>query len=385
MKKKIAIFINSISAGGAERVASLLLEDIKNDFDIYLILLTNNIEYNLPEGQKIFCFNQPIEENNIIKILKLPYLAYRYKNFCKKNAIETSFSFLKRANYINCLARLWGMENKIIVSERTYLSEYLKSLGNTGRILGKFLTMKLYPKADCVVSNSLLTQIDLQENFKIKTKCKVINNPLHLNTALQLSKAPVDDELFTSFTFIHVGGLRPEKNHTLLIEAFFKIKHLNCKLLLLGKGGCEIKLRHKVKELDIESQVIFLGFDNNPFKYLANANCFVLSSDYEGFPNSIQEALSCGLPVISTDCKAGPREILAPDSNIRSAITDNIEIAKYGILVPVNNATLLAKAMDLIYHDNILLNNLKLSALERAKDFDTAIIINEFKQVLTST
>ena len=213
MNKKISIFINSITAGGAERVASLLLEYLKNDFDIYLVLLSNNIEYNLPEGQKIFCLNQPMEENNIIKILKLPFLAYRYKRFCKKNNIETSFSFLKRSNYINCLSKAFGSKSKIVVSERTYLSAYLKSLGNTGKLLGKFLTINLYPKADRVISNSLLTQIDLQESYNIKTKCSVINNPINLIVAAELGKVYVDPSLFETFTFIHVGGLRPEKNH----------------------------------------------------------------------------------------------------------------------------------------------------------------------------
>ncbi len=383
MKKKIAIFINSITAGGAERVASLLLEYLKNDFDIYLVLLSNNIEYHLPEGQKIFCLQQPIKENNILKILKLPILAYRYKQFCRKNNIETSFSFLKRANYINCISKMLGSKSQIIVSERTYLTEYLKSLGNTGNFLGRLLTMNLYPKADRVISNSIMTQIDLQENYKIKTKCLVINNPVNLQTAQELGKVQVEEELFNTFTFIHVGGLRPEKNHSVLIDAFFKIKDLPVKLLLLGKGEHEISLRQKVKELDIESKIIFLGFDNNPFKYLSRANCFVLSSDYEGFPNSIQEALASGLPVISTDCKAGPREILSPETDVKKIIKNEIEIAEYGILVPVNNATLLAGAMELIYRNHNLLNSFKNKARNRAKDFDTGVIIKQFKEILS--
>ena len=72
MKKKISIFINSIAAGGAERVVSLLLNELKTDLDIYLVLLNKKIEYDIPDGQKIFCLNQPDKENGIIKIIKLP-------------------------------------------------------------------------------------------------------------------------------------------------------------------------------------------------------------------------------------------------------------------------------------------------------------------------
>src|SRR6478752_6299296 len=108
MKLKIAIFINSITAGGAERVVSLLLQHLGKDFDIHLVLLHNKIEYALPADKKIFCFNQTENENPLITICKLPLLAYRYKKFCNTNKIDKSFSFLKRANYINCLSRVLG-------------------------------------------------------------------------------------------------------------------------------------------------------------------------------------------------------------------------------------------------------------------------------------
>ena len=83
---RISILINSITAGGAERVVSLLLEELKNDLDIHLVLLSNVKEYRLPEGQKIFCLDQPVGGNGLLKLLKLPILAMRYKKYCRKNA-----------------------------------------------------------------------------------------------------------------------------------------------------------------------------------------------------------------------------------------------------------------------------------------------------------
>jgi N-acetylgalactosamine-N,N'-diacetylbacillosaminyl-diphospho-undecaprenol 4-alpha-N-acetylgalactosaminyltransferase len=387
MKSKIAIFINSVTVGGAERVVSLLLKELKNDLDIYLVLLSDKIEYDLPDDQKIFCFHQPEnDENPILKICKLPLLAYRYKKFCQKNNIGISFSFLKRPNYINCLSRMFGSTSTVIISERSHLTGYLKSLDTSERVLGEFLTRQLYPKADLIVPNSLLTQIDLQESFHIHTRYRVINNPIDLKTILKMKFAKVENCLFEAFTFIHVGVFRREKNHDMLIEAFNMLQDLNCKLLLLGKGlgkgEEEARVKQKVQQMNLQSRVIFLGFDNNPFKYLSKSDCFVLSSDFEGFPNSVLEALACNLPVISTDCKSGPREILAPGTNIRLNIKDDLELAQYGVLVPVNNAEILAKAMRHIYKDKELAAHYRSTAMVRASYYDSSRVINDFKEIL---
>src|SRR5437588_11157 len=161
MEKKISIFINSITFGGAERVVSLLLPELRNSFDTWLVLLQKNIEYDLPADQKIFCLDQPEKQNGLVKLVKLPFLAYRYKKFCMKNKIEVSLSFLKRANYINCLSGMFGSKSRIIISERTYLSYYLKFLGKAGKTSSRFLTRWLYNKADLIVTNSVLISDDL--------------------------------------------------------------------------------------------------------------------------------------------------------------------------------------------------------------------------------
>ena len=281
---------------------------------------------------------------------------------------------------------MFGSTSTVIISERSFLTGYLKSLDTSGRVLGKFLTRQLYPKADLIVPNSLLTQIDMQESFHIHTRYRVINNPIDLKTIHKMQFSKVDEGLFETFTFIHVGVFRPEKNHDMLIEAFNMLQDLNCKLLLLGKGlgkgEEEARVKQKVQQMNLQSRVIFLGFDNNPFKYLSKSDCFVLSSDFEGFPNSLLEALACNLPVISTDCKSGPREILAPGTNIRLNIKDDFELAEYGVLVPVNNVEILAKAMRHLYIDKELTAHYRSTSLVRASYYDSPRVINDFKEIL---
>jgi N-acetylgalactosamine-N,N'-diacetylbacillosaminyl-diphospho-undecaprenol 4-alpha-N-acetylgalactosaminyltransferase len=385
MKKKIAILINSIQGGGAERAAVQLLHELKNDFEFHLVMLTDIIEYELPAGQKIICFDQPGNQNIIIKFLTLPLYAYRYKKYCRKHGIEKSLSFLTRSHYINSLSKLFGSRSEIILSEQAHVSTYLKSLGKFNEAVSKFLTKKLYAKADLIITNAELIKTDLQKEFHIDTRFSVVHNPLNLTKIARLSAEEVPADYFDTFTFINIGSFRPQKNHALLIDAFDKIRHLDCRLLLLGKEGKnQAATYQKVKELGLRDRIIFAGFDINPFKFLSRANCFVLSSDFEGFPNVLQEALACKLPVISTDCKSGPREILASGTDIEHTATKDIEIAEFGILVPIKNEELLAKAMTLMYTDTTLREAFKEKGFERAKAFDTPHIISRFREILDS-
>jgi len=382
MRKKIFILINTLGTGGAERVVSLLIHNWKGRYDITLVLLTDLIEYDLPKNISIVCLNQPFRANGFLTTIKLPLLAWRYKNLCRKNNADVSLSFLKRPNYINCLSKLYGNKAKIIISERSYFSEFLKTLSPLQKKLSIFLTTKLYPHADLIITNSQLIKIDLEKNFNIHSQYRVIHNPMNLALMNRLSKVEVDFPFDSSFNFINVGAFRKEKNQETLIEAFNKIKHLNVRLFFLGHRFLKEHLKAKVKEMQLESQIIFLGFDTNPFKYFSKSDCFVLSSDFEGFPNALVEAMACGLPVISTDCRSGPREILAPLTNPEVNIKYHIEIAKYGILVPVKNAQLLAEAMELMVKDKELHERMKQKAKERSMDFECGKIIREFAEAI---
>jgi N-acetylgalactosamine-N,N'-diacetylbacillosaminyl-diphospho-undecaprenol 4-alpha-N-acetylgalactosaminyltransferase len=381
--KKVFILITSLGTGGAERVVSLLIDKWKNTHDVTLVLFTNLIEYDLPKNIRVISLNQPFMTNGIYTTLQIPLLSWKYYKLCKKHGVDISLSFLKRPNYVNCLSKIFGSKSKAIICERSYFSEYLKTLPTLQKKISIFLTQKLYPFADLIVTNSKIMQTDLENNFNIESDYKIINNPVNLCLINKLSEEKVSLPKQDSFNFINVGAFRKEKNQAVLIDAFYKIKHLDVKLYFLGHRYLKEALKAKVKELQLESQVIFLEFDTNPFKYFAKSDCFVLSSDFEGFPNTLLEALACGLPVISTDCLSGPREILAPQTGSATQVTDHIEIAEYGILVPVNNALYLAEAMEKVIEDKELRERMKTNSKKRAADFDASKIMAEFDRILS--
>jgi N-acetylgalactosamine-N,N'-diacetylbacillosaminyl-diphospho-undecaprenol 4-alpha-N-acetylgalactosaminyltransferase len=378
IKPKLLISINTLQSGGAERVVSLLLEHLRNDFEIHLALYTNIIDYSIPSEIKILDLKQPLQQNKLIRFLKMPGQSYKVYRYCKKNSINISVAFLYRPCYINALMKsIWHYKGKVIMCERTHQTTMQQSHSVIYRMFSKFMVMFSYKRADLVLANSYAMQTDLIENFKIRTPVKVIYNPIDLNF-IRTHTNETTSFVFEKdvFYFINVGGFRKEKNHLLLLQAFFIMKNLPCKLLIVGGGVMEDDLKQKVSDFGMRDKVVFCGWENNPFKYVHRSDCFVLSSDVEGFPNVLIEALACGKAVISTDCSSGPRELLAPATDLHHRAINNFEIGEYGILTPVNDVIALAAAMKKMYEDGALRKQFENKAKARAQQFD----VDEIKQ-----
>jgi len=380
-KKRLSILIYSLAGGGAERVVSILLNELKDRYDIRLVLMRDKIEYNIPIDIPIELLdNSNPYEKGIIKFLKLPYLGWKYKKFCQKNAIDVSLSFMNRPNYINIFAKLFGIKSKVIISERVSPLQEYKTEGLKDRI-SKFLIRYLYPKADLIIPNSKGIEIDLRDNFNIKENTKVINNPIDIDKVVKKQKEFIDIEL-KRFSFITVGRLQRQKNHRLLIDS---LKDVDANLYIIGEGELREELEKQIEELELKNRVFLLGFKNNPYKYLSKADTFIFSSNYEGFPNAILEALACGLPIISSDCKSGPREILAPNSDVSFQLDkDNLELSEYGILTTINSKRSLVEAMNLLINNEKLRDSYNKKARLRANYFNKTKIITEFLKIIDS-
>ena len=371
--KKIVFLINSLESGGAERVVSNLLNNLVDKNDCYLILIHDYKFYNIDSRVKIITLNESKELSGITKLLRLPILAYKLSKIIKKYEFDRIVSFLTRSNYINVLSNIF-IKHKTIINERAMPSLQYQ-YGLNGKI-NRFLIKYLYPKSDLCLSNSYGNMMDLKNKFKV-INLDYIHNPFNIEMIEKMSKEEIEIKK-KRFTFVTVGRLDKGKNHKLIIDA---IRDIDADLWIIGDGELKEEIEEYIRVQKLENKVYLLGKKENPFSYISKADCFVFASNHEGFPNVLIEALACELPIISTDCKSGPREILAPNSDVSFQLKDKIELTEYGILTPIKNVDKLQETMSLIISDESLRKNYQDKAKHRANDFRIGKIIKEYEKV----
>lgn len=368
--KKIAIFTISLRGGGAERIVSELIRAGADKFEIHVILLDMELVYDLPESDNIIYHALPkASKSKYLNVLQSLSMAKHLKRYLEANNIETLLSVLVRPNLMACIARKIGWKGKLIISERVDTLAYYQSI-KFGRVMIT-LVKRLYNTADHVITISHGIGNSLR-SLGIEN-CQTIHNPIRLTDQKGKYRKNPDP-----FTFICIARLEPQKNFPLLLQAVAKMDNKDIKLIILGSGHLLEALEAQTKELGITDRVEWAGFQPDIGSYLKNADCSVLSSDYEGFGNVIIEAMAYSVPVVSTDCPHGPREILAPDTDFMKKTKSGYETAKYGLLTAVGDADGLAQAMDVISTDKKLRKSYVDKARGRAEDFDVKTVSEKY-------
>lgn len=396
MEKKVLIVIHNLGiGGGAERIAAGVASGLKEKGNNVTLLTFYDIKDKYEYTGKTICLHEKEYLNPISKIYKLIRRAKIIKKICKENEIDTVISFMETANFPVILSKiLFKNKSKIVVSIRVNPLAKNKDY--------RYFIKKLYPKSDLVVTLSRGVEYILNVKFNIKNT-KTIYNLQNVEKFVDQGRKKIVEKKHLniyddSFVFITVGRLTEQKAQWNLIRAFKKVS-LECKkarLIILGSGPLKSKLKELVIKLDLQNKVFLLGVVDNVFPYLKKANCFVLTSNYEGFGNVLTEALSQNLPVISTDCVAGPREILCPELEIDQKITYP-HFGKYGVLVkPIQDDNIFYSIKEKPLTDeeeklsNLMIEFLKdekiqekyKNGLERSKDFDKNKIIDEWISVI---
>lgn len=393
---KVFFLIGTLSSGGAERVVSNISLSLSNKIEKEIIMFGNNFRIDYPYDGKLLYLDNIQQSNILNKIYALMYRTNKIKKIKKRESNAVFISFLEYPNLMNALTKNYG---KTIVSVRNHMST--KHKRGIKAFLWNSIIKLLYGKTDKIIVVSEEIKRDLTSNYGInESKIKVIYNSYPIQKIKQLSQDEIEDEyknIFNYPTVITAGRLNKQKGHWHLIRSFKKVKKAipDAKLVILGEGELFETLKKLSQELDINKDVHFLGFQKNPFKFIAKSKLFVLSSLHEGFPNAMAEAMACGIPILSTDCLSGPREILAPDEFNKKNIEYNINYERYGILVPVcdgvryNSKDPLTKEEEImaeyiieLLQDESLWAHFSKKSLIRIQDFDIKNMIKEWENII---
>ncbi len=354
-KKKIFFVLPSLTSGGAERVVSILSNSLSGmDYDVSIIVFNDkdkayeiDNEVNIILAGKGISYNQRL--NTIFKLVDLRSIIKLYPG-----AIVIPFhdSCLKYA-----IAATKGLNAKVIACERNDPYHLYPTQKSAEKI------RHLYRKSDACVFQTK----DARDFFNIKNskKCYIIQNP-------------VTQPYYTwegnikSGRLISVCRLSAQKNIYMAIDAVKKaLKKGNLKLSyhIYGQGELLGELEDYVKREGMCDYVSFMGTTKNVQKELSTHSVFVLSSDYEGISNAMLEALSVGMPVISTDCPIG---------GARETITDGVN----GILVPVGDSDALAESIIRLLSDERLAKEIGANAREIIDDNSVEAISQQWVNVI---
>jgi glycosyltransferase involved in cell wall biosynthesis len=252
---------------------------------------------------------------------------------------ERPDAMLSALNYTN-IAALWARRiaktpTRLVVSERNTLTHRARVRRRNLELPA--LAGAFYPWADAIAAVSDGVADDLSEASGIpRDQITTTYNPVVGPEIRELAALPLEDPWFGDAqvpVVLAAGKLRQQKGFDVLLDAFASLRaRRKARLVVLGEGELRRALLRRARRLGVAEDVAFPGFVENPFRYMAAASVFVLSSRWEGLPGVLIQAMACGCPVVSTDCPSGPREILAD--------------GRYGELAPVDDPEALASAME---------------------------------------
>lgn len=323
----ISVLLPDLRPGGAERMHVQLAEQwLKPGYRVEFVLLRKIGELlaSLPSGATVTALD-----------------ADRMRD-----ALRPLVRYLRKVQPDVLLAAMWplsvlapfaaraaGYCGRVVVSEHSPLSLAYADRGYAHRLAMRGSMRMAYPLADACIAVSAGVADDLSTLSGLpRSRFEVIQNPAARCAGVEFLPRPVVLEGVAVPLILAVGTLKKVKRHDLLIDAFSRMPaELGATLCILGEGQERETLERQVAARGLSGRVLLPGYAADTAPWYAHADLFVLSSDYEGFGNVIVEAMEYGLPIVSTDCPAGPAEILCG--------------GEYGRLVPVGNAAALAQAM----------------------------------------
>lgn len=345
--KSIAFIIIELQNGGAERVVANIANEYSTRKDCFFYLITGK------KQAQDYPLNKQVNRQCILSG-KLVEDAIKLRKFLKENKIDCAVGIDLYANWCVCLAN-YHIKTRMIISERNAPKHNF--ISKKSRLLIKLT----YWRADAYVFQT--QQAKECYSKSIQNQGVVIHNPVKSNLPIKSNSE--------SKKIVAVGRLNPQKNYPMLLKAFSLVhkEYPEYILEIYGQGEQKHNLESLIKQLKLDENVVLCGYCEEVHNKIKDAEIFVMSSDCEGMPNSLMEAMAMGLSVICTDCPAGgPAELIEDGIN--------------GILTPVGDSNIMAQKIKMLIEHNELRRKLGKAAMEIRETHSVENIIKQWDKIL---
>lgn len=317
--KKVVLIIPTLQGNGAERFTLNLYEALEKyeNFECHIICFEKKNDFLINKHIRLHIIElcSKSKKSNSKKID-----SYIYEKIGIPSLV------LSNLTYTDKIMKFSKLNGVFHVIHNTTSIEHLHGRKNLKRFIARKKINAIYTNHPCICVSKGVKD-DLIKNFNINTNLSVIYNliePEHVRNQSNLTHSYFTDKPY----FIHVGKFNRAKNHKLLIESYYH-SDIDEPLLLLGQGEGLNEIKSLVYNLNLQDKVIFCGQQENPYPFIKNAKGLILSSNFEGLPTVLIEAITLDIPILSTNCPSGPKEI----------------ITNFNSLIPVNDVIALSNAM----------------------------------------
>ncbi|OQB25776.1 MAG: N-acetylgalactosamine-N,N'-diacetylbacillosaminyl-diphospho-undecaprenol 4-alpha-N-acetylgalactosaminyltransferase [Firmicutes bacterium ADurb.Bin182] len=388
---KIALVAANMKSGGSERMMSRISFFLSANNEVDIVLFdSDEIAYEF--AGNLVNLNAGVCKNKLARLFTIAKRIIKYNLLICKRKYDVIFAFASGANKIAAYS---------IGKAKVYLS--CRGFGSLKNDCGKYHNM-LKNKKNMILFNSYALQTYYESFYPEDiTRTIVVQNAFDIEMirSESVKPLPAEDKHFfeTHEVLLSVSSFTDKKGQWNLLKAFELLKNdiPDAGLVFVGyRGDLESTIKDMASRSKYSGDILFVGFSDNPFKYMKAADVFVLPSVSEGFPNVVVEAMTCGVPIVATDCMTGPREILCESSEKAPDCLCDYYLADYGILTPVmpkkpnyeysqteDSHKIFARALKRLLTDDNLSDQYSKKAFERARAFDNSVMCKKYDTLIT--